>query len=92
KRIEQPKYPRLSEAFPQFRPATSTLVSTLSNQQESQDVKREAAFALGTIGDESATPALRQNANDADYYLAEISRESLRKIAVAVNTQKISTK
>jgi HEAT repeat protein len=85
--LKQPKYPRLVEAFPQFRIAINVLIQTLRNPQEFQDVKREAAFALGAIGDESATPVLQQNTNHADYYLAEISRESLRKIAVASEIQ-----
>ena len=79
--IELPKYPKLAESFPAFRPAISTLIETLQNPKEFPDVKREAAFALGAIGDESAIPILQANINSDDYYLAEICRESLRKIA-----------
>lgn len=81
KPIEQPKYSNLAEAFPAFRPAINVLIETLRNPKEVPDVKREAAFALGAIGDEAAVAVLQTNANDADYYLAEICRQSLRKIA-----------
>ena len=87
--IEQPKYPQLTEQFPQFRPAIGALIETLRNPKEFPDVKREAAFALGAIGDEAAIPILQANANDEDYYLAEICRESLLKITVAVNRRMI---
>jgi HEAT repeat protein len=80
KSLEKMQYPKLAETFPVFRPAISVLIQTLQNPQEFADVKREAAFALGAIGDLSAVPALQANANNADYYLAEICRESLRKI------------
>ena len=80
--IEKPKYPKLVETFPVFRHAIGILVQTLQNAREFADVKREAAFALGAIGDESAIPILQANLNDEDYYLAEIAKEALRKISV----------
>ena len=80
--IEKPKYPKLVETFPVFRAAIGILVQTLQNAREFADVKREAAFALGAIGDESAIPILQANLNDEDYYLAEIAKEALRKISV----------
>ena len=83
KRVEQPKYSKLVESFPQFRPAINVLIETLGNAREFPDVRREAAFALGAIGDESAIAVLQANARGADYYLAEICREALRKIAAA---------
>ena len=58
------------------------LIQTLNNPREFPDVKREAAFALGAIGDAAAIPVLQTNLNNEDYYLAEICRESLKKIAV----------
>ncbi len=79
--VEPPKYPKLAESFPAFRPAINVLIETLRNPKEAQDVKREAAFALGAIGDESAVAILQSNINNDDYYLAEFCRESLRKIA-----------
>ena len=85
KSIEVPQYPKLAEQFPPFLPAINALITSLQNPQEFQDVKREAAFALGAIGDDSAVRVLQTNLNSADYYLAEICRESLQKIALASN-------
>lgn len=74
------KYSNLTGKFPNFRNAISVLLSVLQNQKESDDVRREAAFALGTIGDESAISILQNNLSAKDYYLAEICKESLQKI------------
>lgn len=73
--------PSLIETFPPFRSAVNILIETLQNGRESQDVKREAAFALGAIRDESAIPVLEANVNNKDYYLSEICKEALRKIS-----------
>jgi len=78
--IEKPNFPELAEQFTVFRQAISVLIQTLQNRNESDDTKREAAFALGAIGDAAAIPVLRANLNNQDYYLAEISQEALRKI------------
>jgi HEAT repeat protein len=83
--IEKPKYPNLIETFPVFRTAINVLIETLQNPRESDDVKRETAFALGAIGDESARAVLQANLNAEDYYLAEISKEALRKISFYSN-------
>ena len=80
--VEKPNYPKLIETFPTFRAAINVLIQTLQNSKESDDVKREAAFALGTIGDQAAVPILQVNLNNQDYYLAKIAEESLRKIVV----------
>lgn len=90
KRIEKPNYPRLVESFPQFRTAIAALIQTLQNPKESSDVKREAAFALGAIGDEAAVSILQSNSNSEDYYLAEICRDALRRIAVYAEYAKIN--
>jgi len=82
KTIEKPKYPNLIESFPVFRASVSILIQILQNPKESQDAKREAAFALGAIGDKSAIPVLQANLNNEDYYLSEICKEALRKISV----------
>ena len=66
--------------FPVFRSAINVLIKTLQNTKESSDVKREAAFALGAVGDKAAIPILQANINNEDYYLAEISRQALQKI------------
>ncbi len=83
--IEKPKYPKLAENFPVFRAALNALIQTLQNPSEFNDVKREAAFALGAIGDASAKNVLQANLNGEDYYLAEIAAEALRKISVCAN-------
>lgn len=80
--FEKPRYANLIENFPVFRNANNLLVQVLQNPREAQEVKREAAFALGAIGDESALPVLRANLNNQDYYLAEISKEAIRKISL----------
>lgn len=75
------KYENLSETLPQFRSSVQVLIKLLQNKKESDDAKREAAFALGAIGDASATQILQQNLNAKDNYLAEICKESLTKIS-----------
>lgn len=83
--IEKPKHPKLTEIFPIFRAAVNVLIETLQNPRESSDVKREAAFALGAVGDETAVAVLRANLQAEDYYLAAIAKEALRKISVYAN-------
>jgi HEAT repeat protein len=73
--------PEFTVNFPVFRSAISVLTKTLQNSKEFSDVKREAAFALGAIGDKASIPILQANVNNEDYYLAEISRQALLKIA-----------
>lgn len=85
KTIEKPKHPKLGETFPAFRPAINVLIETLQNPREATDIKRESAFALGAIGDESARNVLQANLNNEDYYLIEISKEALRKISLNSN-------
>lgn len=82
KTIAQPDRAELIEAFPSYQTAVVVLIETLGNAREFPDVRREAAFALGAIGDRAAIPVLQANLRDADYYLAEICRESLRKIRI----------
>lgn len=77
--IEKPKYANLIETFPTFRLANDVLIQTLQNPKETDDVKREAAFALGEIGDVSAIPILQANLNAKDYYLAQICQAALNK-------------
>lgn len=90
KSIEKPNYPKLIETFPAFRAAVGALIETLRNSKESSDVKREAAFALGAIGDDAAVPILQANSNNEDYYLAEICREALKKISISANNSGIN--
>lgn len=75
------KYQNLSEKFPQFRTALPILIKILQNPKESADTMRETAFAIGAIGDNSANGVLQANLTSKDYYLAEICKESLKKIS-----------
>lgn len=78
--IEKPQHPKLFDTFPVFRDAADVLIRALQNRKEFDDVKREAAFALGAIGDASAIPVLQANLNAKDYYLAKICADALKKI------------
>lgn len=80
KALAEPKYLNLQTDFPVFRQASGVLKILLQNELEADDARREAAFALGAIGDETAVSILQSKLNDKDNYLAEISKESLRKI------------
>ena len=67
-------------AQPNFTKATSLLIQVLENSKESDDTRRESAFALGAIGDAAAKPVLQRFVSAPDPYLAEICREALLKI------------
>lgn len=90
KQIEKPNYPRLTESLAQFQTAVNWLIQTLQNPKDSSDAKREAAFALGAIGDQAAISVLQSNSNSEDYYLAEICLDALRRIAVYAEYAKIN--
>lgn len=79
KEIELPKYENLTEEFPAFRVSVPVLIQIMRNNREANDTKREAAFALGAIGDVTAIAVLQSNLNSQDYYLAEICKEALKK-------------
>jgi HEAT repeat protein len=80
KPVEKPKYPNISDNFPSFRNAVSILSQILQNPQEAADTKREAAFALGEIRDQTAVVILQKYLTADDYYLTEICREAIKKI------------
>lgn len=80
KDLNQPKYLDLKNEFPIFNQAANVLKTVLQNKNETDDTRREAAFSLGAIGDESAVSILQTKTTDKDYYLAEIAKEALRKI------------
>ena len=63
-----------------FNAAASVLGSVLRDGSEADDTRREAAFALGAIGSETARAVLESHRNSSDPYLAEISREALLAI------------
>jgi HEAT repeat protein len=71
----------LSSKYPSLRSSIGVLIQVLQNSKESDDAKRETAFALGAIGDGSATAVLTSKLAAEDYYLAEISRAALAKIS-----------
>ena len=63
-----------------FDNAEKTLARVLESTSEADDTRREAAFALGAIGDVSGEPILSKFTSSSDPYLAEICREALMKI------------
>ena len=63
-----------------FSSAVSVLSSVLQNRRESDDARREAAFALGAIGGAAARGVLDAHRDSPDPYLAEIAREALLRI------------
>jgi HEAT repeat protein len=67
------------------RAGLPALITALSGDQNPLDVRREAATALGLIGDPSAAPALRAVLDSSDPYLAEAARQALRRLATARN-------
>lgn len=85
KTLKRPKYRRLFESFPTFIETNAALVKILQNPKESDDVRREAAFALGEIGDRSSIEPIKSFTSAKEYYLAEICKESLRKVYQNVN-------
>lgn len=64
------------------RAATQSVPSLISLVASDPDaeVKRQAATALGSIGDRSALPALEQASRNYDSHLAHAARDSIRMI------------
>lgn len=71
---------RLIAEEPQFVAAVKVLENVLNNRNESDDTRREAAFALGSIRSTTSINILRSFQNSPDPYLAEIAKEALIKI------------
>ena len=65
--------------------AGDILISALQNTAYAGDVRREAAIALGLIGDSAAVPALRAAFSSEDPYLSEAARAALRRLRAPVN-------
>lgn len=63
-----------------FNGSVGVLTVVLRNKNESDDTRREAAYALGVIGDQRSVPVLQTYLKGADPYLAEICKEALLKI------------
>ena len=67
------------------RAGVDVLIATLTNETNDNDVRREAATALGLIGDTSAGPALQAAVASSDPYLAEAARAALRRLKAGKN-------
>jgi HEAT repeat protein len=65
------------------RSAVDVLIATLTNDANDSDLRREAATALGLIGDPAAGPALQAAFASSDPYLSEAAREALRRLRIA---------
>ncbi len=63
-----------------FAEPLRVLLKAASDNKETADTRREAAYALGAIGDPAARGFLNANQGSSDTYLAEICREALLKI------------
>ncbi len=79
------KYKKIAEenltaGRPEFETAVPVLSAVLQDRRESDDTRREAAYALGAIGSPASVGILRSKQNSQDPYLAEISKEALLKI------------
>jgi HEAT repeat protein len=58
----------------------------LRDENAEDDVRREAAFALGAIGDAAAVPALRSVLMAHDPYLAQTADQAIKKISRSQTT------
>ncbi|HEV7796852.1 MAG TPA: HEAT repeat domain-containing protein, partial [Pyrinomonadaceae bacterium] len=58
----------------------------LQDDKAETDVRREAAVALGAIGDASAIPALRAVLTARDPYLSQSAHEAIGKISRSQQT------
>lgn len=63
------------------RASVPVLIVVLQDEKAASDVRREAAFALGAIGDAAALPALRDATTASDPYLSAGAHEAIRKIS-----------
>jgi HEAT repeat protein len=57
------------------------LVRVLQDEKAETDVRREAASALGLIGDPAAIPALQGALTASDPYLVEAANNAIRNIS-----------
>lgn len=68
------------------RAGVPALILVLQDELATDDLRREAASALGAMGDASAIPALRVAEAAGDPYLAEAAHQALRKISRSQTT------
>ena len=87
RRVEEDEFVRRASAVSlgqlRSREAVPVLITTLSDERAPADVRREAARALGLIGDPSAEAALRAAVISNDPHLATTAFEALRKLGRA---------
>jgi HEAT repeat protein len=69
--------------------AIPVLVETLGDEKAPADVRREAAHALGLIGDPSSVSALRAAVGSTDPYLSRIAEAALKKILPGQTTNRL---
>lgn len=62
------------------RAGTAALISTLNDEKLPDDVRREAARSLGSIGDPTAATALRGASTSSDPFLSQIAHDALKKL------------
>lgn len=67
------------------RAGLPVLLAALGDDRIPIDVRREAATALGLIGDPSSAPALRALLDSSDPYLAEAARTALQRLSAGKN-------
>src|SRR6266852_7998528 len=67
------------------RAGLPVLIAALADDRIPLNVRREAATALGLIGDPSAAPSLPAVLDSSDPYLAQAARQALRRLATARN-------
>lgn len=67
------------------RAGLPVLISILENEANPSDVRREAASALGAIGDPSAASALRAASGSKDPYLSKAAWTASRKLSSSRN-------
>jgi HEAT repeat protein len=64
------------------RAAVPSLIAALQDEQAENDVRREAAIALGLIGDAAALPALNGLSSADDPYLLQAAFDASRRITI----------
>lgn len=75
----------LIASFPILQSSLLVLIRVLENLNEADDVRREAASALGAFGDARALSILQANFSAPDYYLSQIAKNAFRQINETIN-------
>lgn len=84
KRLTEDEFVRRSAARAlgqlRFKGGVPALIAVLQNTANPDDMRREAAFALGIIADKTAVTVLTENLKARDYLLAETAKNALQRI------------